>query len=81
MTVSRRFARAAETNLIIKFVSALALVTVMAVPVAYAGDPSNDKSSNVDHKVETKDGKASSGTVGAMNNGAKGGSFSASDAD
>ena len=66
----------------IKFASTLALAATLAIPaVAYAGDASMDKSSNVDHKTSTKDGKASPGTVGAMNNGAEGGSFTASKTD
>ena len=67
----------------IKLASALVLAATLAIPAAAsaASDPSKDRSSNVDHKMETKDGKASPGTTGAMNNGAEGGSFTASKAD
>lgn len=66
----------------IKLASAIVLAATLVVPAAaYAGDPSKDASSNVDHKVQTKDGKASPGTTGAMNNGTEGGSFTASKAD
>ncbi len=66
----------------IKLASALFLAATFVVPVAaFADDPSTDATSNVDHKPQTKDGKASPGTVGAMNNGVEGGSFTASKAD
>ena len=65
----------------IKLTTAVVLAATFAVPVAYAGDKSNDKTSNVDHKMETKGGKASPGTVGAMNNNPAGSSFTASRAD
>ena len=66
----------------IKLASALVLAATLVVPVAAyaASDPSKDATSNVDHKTETKDGKASPGTVGAMDHGVESGSFTASKA-
>ena len=65
-----------------KFANALLLAATLVVPAAaYADKLPKDKTSNVDHKMQTKDGKASPGTTGAMNNGVEGGSFTASKAD
>ncbi len=51
----------------------------LVVPAAAcaAGDPSKDARSNIDHKMQTKDGKTSSGATGATNTGAEGGSLTA----
>ena len=68
----------------IKLASALLLAATLVAPMssAYAGDPAKDKTSNVDPKATVPGGnKASPGTVGAMNNSAESGSFTASKAD
>ena len=68
----------------IKLASALVLAATLVAPMgaAYAGDTAKDKTSNVDPKATAPGGKKESpGTVGAMNNNAEGGSFTASKAD
>ena len=68
----------------IKLASTLILAATLVLPMsaAFAGDSAKDKTSNVDPQATAPGGKKESpGTVGAMNNNAEGGTFTASKAD